>query len=620
MSDTYEPTIFLSLLLVEGELVKPKQKLEAQVPDPAALLQAIGKEIGANADDLVLSNAKLDELAEVTDLEQLGSKAKVQVWSRAGFDKEMASESPPTSPTAAGADVGPSLSLDLSEAPAVNLDASEQRMEEVGECCYGLWAIGVLENEQGAAYLCAVHPAGVHVTLSTLSGGAFRCRSEQHADTLHFKDGSSKSAGSANAANVSAPRCNMLLRRIAPDEVPEEGTHELRPGVTYRYGDHWSLSVGASAGEGQGADGKGQLEFRNGHKELMMKTTFDGRPVTKPYERYHEGLGDADGDGYGLEQGTSVYCLQLAQTSDVVFTDAWGRKKDVFNNPERSLKLQVSSTDPLLADKLGDGKSVAVEVTASYARQLVERLASQLGLGYAVKLMYADPDFGELCLMTSLAELGAECDVVLKAVPAEKSSNRLRLASMSVDEQQDVAEYVGFLRNVPLFEALSESEVAEVASNLVEESFEQAAHIIKEGDPGESMYLLKSGSATATKEGFEFEIDYQPGDFFGELALLTANPRGASITATTECVALKVERKQFMLLVGKASTLLERNREMYDMVNQELMEVRVQYSIVQRPSPIAYSLSPPDSLPCRALPAAPAAATGAGWLRGRMTE
>ena len=120
MSDTDEPTIFLSLLLVEGELVKSKQKLEAQAPDLAALLQAIGKEIGANADDLVLSNAKLDELAEVTDLEQLGSKAKVQVWSRAGFDKEMASESPPTSPTAAGADAGPSLSLDLSEASAVN--------------------------------------------------------------------------------------------------------------------------------------------------------------------------------------------------------------------------------------------------------------------------------------------------------------------------------------------------------------------------------------------------------------------------------------------------------------------------------------------------------------------
>ena len=39
-------------------------------------------------------------------------------------------------------------------------------------------------------------------------------------------------------------------------------------------------------------------------------------------------------------------------------------------------------------------------------------------------------------------------------------------------------------------------------------------------------------------------------------------------------MVLKVERKQFTVLVGKANTLLERNREMYDMVNHELMEVR----------------------------------------------
>ena len=47
-----------------------------------------------------------------------------------------------------------------------------------------------------------------------------------------------------------------------------------------------------------------------------------------------------------------------------------------------------------------------------------------------------------------------------------------------------------------------------------------------------------------------------------------------SITAQGDCVVLKVERKQFTVLVGKANTLLERNREMYDMVNHELMEVR----------------------------------------------
>ncbi len=571
--------VLLSLLLVEGELLKAKRKLQAHVPDLRSLLQAIAKELSVGPDDeLVLSDAKQPQLAEVTELQQLGAKAKVQVWTRAGFEKARAAaaaaaaEVAPGPASPAAAPVGP-LALDpATPTPAVNLDAAEQRMEDIGVCCHGLWAIGVLQNDQGVPYLCAVHPVGVHVTMSALSGGSFRCRGEHKADTLYFKDGSSKSAQSANAKNVSAPRCNMMLRRIAPDEIPEDGTQQLRAGVTYQYGDYWSLTVAESDSD----ISNGTLEIRNSHKELTMKTTFDGRPVTKPYHRY-PGLEQEPEPADETECGR--YCLRLHESSDVRLTDAWGRQSDVFCNPERTLKLAVSSTDPLLAEQLPAGSSVALEVTASYARQLVEKLAEALSLPCAVKLMYADPDFGELCLMTSLAELQPECEVVLKAAPEGSLSRKARMRHQSMDEQQlaSVTEYEGFLRNVPLFEALSNQEVSEVAANLVEEVFDPDSYIIREGDPGESMYVLKSGKATATKQGYEFEIDYQPGDFFGELALLTANPRGASIktAADSEAVVLKVERKQFMLLVGKASTLLERNREMYDMVNQELMEVRL---------------------------------------------
>eukprot|EP01043_Picozoa_sp_COSAG02_P042472 COSAG02_NODE_3614_length_6475_cov_14.873275_1_plen_640_part_00 len=572
--------VLLSLLLVESELVKAKRKLQAHVPDLSALLQAIAKELSLGPDDeLVLTDAKQPQLEEVTELEQLGTKAKLQVWTRAGFETARAAAAAAAAPApespaspAATPPVG-ALALDpATPTPAVNLDAAEQRMEDIGVCCHGLWAIGVLQNDQGVPYLCAAHPVGVHVTMSALSGGSFRCRSEHSDDTLYFKDGSSKSAQSANAKNVSAPRCNMMLRRVAPDEIPEDGTQQLQAGVTYQYGDYWSLTV-AESGPGSG---NGTLEIRNSHKELTMKTTFDGRPVTKPFHRY-PGLEQDPDPADETECGR--YCLRLHESSDVRLTDAWGRQKDIFCNPERVLKLTVSSTDPLLAEQLPEGSNVTVEVTASYARQLLEKLAEKLSLPCAVKLMYPDPDFGELCLMTSLTELKPECEVVLKGVPEGSLSRKMRMRNQSMDEQQlaKVTEYEGFLKNVPLFEALSNQEVSEVAANLVEEVFAPDAYIIREGDPGHSMYVLKSGKATATKEGYEFEIDYQPGDFFGELALLTANPRGASIKtpADSEAVVLKVERKQFMLLVGKASTLLERNREMYDMVNQDLLEVRL---------------------------------------------
>ena len=82
----------------------------------------------------------------------------------------------------------------------------------------------------------------------------------------------------------SQPRCNVLLRRVSPEDLPE-ATPELRSGVVYRYGDHWALTVRSTEeGEG-GSGGGGTLECFNEFKELMMKTTFDGRPVTKPYQR-----------------------------------------------------------------------------------------------------------------------------------------------------------------------------------------------------------------------------------------------------------------------------------------------------------------------------------------------
>lgn len=317
----------------------------------------------------------------------------------------------------------PGLALEVAHA---DLDASTQRMESVEPCRLGLWAIGELENEGGGRFLCFVHPVGVHITLASLSGGSFRCRAEQQADTLFFKDGSSKKASAANSKNVSAGRCGALLRQVDPEGDPE-GTFELREGVAYTYGDHWSLSV-----EG------GVLSCRNDHKELMMRTTFDGRPVTTASKRYPE---------------DSSPCLRLDQSSCVRFTDAWHVEHEVFRTPERTLALTISSEDAALSE--ANGRTLTVR--ASYAAELLRNLQQELGLSVALKLMYPDPDFGELCLMTSLSELTDECNVTLKAVTVVDPSQ------VSEAERAQLEEYCGFLRNVPLFEALDDTEVEQVA-------------------------------------------------------------------------------------------------------------------------------------------------------------
>ena len=82
-------------------------------------------------------------------------------------------------------------------------------------------------------------------------------------------------------------------------------------------------------------------------------------------------------------------------------------------------------------------------------------------------------------------------------------------------------------------------ERSKLADALKEQWFEADQHVINEGEEGNSFYMLMSGEAIATKtiekgkpphEVFKYKL----GDYFGERALLSNEPRAANIIATTK--------------------------------------------------------------------------------------
>lgn len=91
-----------------------------------------------------------------------------------------------------------------------------------------------------------------------------------------------------------------------------------------------------------------------------------------------------------------------------------------------------------------------------------------------------------------------------------------------------------------MFSSLDERE-QEIVIDAMEEKIAVANEkIIVEGDLGDCLYVVGSGTLTCTKvfqQGQEptFLKTYQPGEAFGELALLYNAPRAATITATEEC-------------------------------------------------------------------------------------
>lgn len=102
------------------------------------------------------------------------------------------------------------------------------------------------------------------------------------------------------------------------------------------------------------------------------------------------------------------------------------------------------------------------------------------------------------------------------------------------------------LAEVPLFALLDESERNALAERVEVVRFKAGDSIFKVGDPGDSMYIVKSGEvdlSVKTKTGEEIFLEHPgPGDFFGEISLLDEGPRTASALAKTDVEALEVDR------------------------------------------------------------------------------
>ena len=98
----------------------------------------------------------------------------------------------------------------------------------------------------------------------------------------------------------------------------------------------------------------------------------------------------------------------------------------------------------------------------------------------------------------------------------------------------------------PLFRHFSVDEMVAVIAGLHLLSYERGQVIIREGDPGNSLFMLSSGKVKAFKKnaaGKQVPIaELEEGAFFGEGSILTGKPRAASIVATTQCELLELDR------------------------------------------------------------------------------
>jgi MFS family permease len=170
--------------------------------------------------------------------------------------------------------------------------------------------------------------------------------------------------------------------------------------------------------------------------------------------------------------------------------------------------------------------------------------------GVIETLYYVSAAIGAILIPPLVSGVGPRWTLVITGmflpVLALASGTRLlRIDSAAVAPARAVA----LLRNLPLFAPLPALALERLAMHLHELSVEAGVEVITQGDVGDRYYILASGEAEVWIDG-KLVNKLEPGEGFGEIALLRDVPRTATVKTTAASELFALDRETFLEAVG----------------------------------------------------------------------
>jgi CPA1 family monovalent cation:H+ antiporter len=131
------------------------------------------------------------------------------------------------------------------------------------------------------------------------------------------------------------------------------------------------------------------------------------------------------------------------------------------------------------------------------------------------------------------------------------------------------------ISNVPMFAALTKDQLNTVARLLRPRIAVPGEELIRDGDVADAMYFLSSGSVEVQVAGQKIRL--RPGDFFGEMGLVTRRCRQGDVNALGYCQLLMLKEKDFTRLLRSNPQI----QEQIDAVANERMQMNEQASAMK---------------------------------------
>jgi potassium-dependent mechanosensitive channel len=132
------------------------------------------------------------------------------------------------------------------------------------------------------------------------------------------------------------------------------------------------------------------------------------------------------------------------------------------------------------------------------------------------------------------------------------------------------------LKQVSYFAKCSDPQLRMLIEQGYRRFFRHEQVICKEGEPGDSFYIVLRGQVEVISEKLDQEIAIlKPGDFFGEISLFTGSPRSATVRAKEDTTVFVVDHRALQLLLQNYQELAEQIAEALAQRQQVLRELGI---------------------------------------------
>lgn len=167
--------------------------------------------------------------------------------------------------------------------------------------------------------------------------------------------------------------------------------------------------------------------------------------------------------------------------------------------------------------------------------------------------------FGEISLLYSCL-LAATAMVETKKALLFRVNQRTFVSLLQKQSRSLQSEKKKLLKSVDFVKEMDRIDLRRLGMAMIPKQFQAGEYLVKKGDVGDAFYILKEGEVKVNNisvgaKTFD-DVRLKAGDYFGERALVTNEPRAANVVAATGGLVFSIDRETFEKILGKFSRII----------------------------------------------------------------